>query len=442
MKLLCLGVDHRSAPTAVREALAFDGDRLAAGLDALAAAFPGVELTLLSTCNRVEVYAASVAPELLPGVDALADVIAELRAVESSTITPHLVAHHDEAVVTHLFRVASSLESLVLGEGQILGQVREAYRAADARKVVGPVLHAVFSRAIKVGKLVREQTGMDRGKLSVASVAVDVAREVFDTFSDKTVLVIGAGKMGELTLQHLSTLKPGRILITNRSLERAEAAAARFGGAAIPFDRLGQALIDADVVLSTTAAAEPIVGVEDYRRVQRARRNRLSLILDIAVPRDFDPRVGDLEQVMLYNIDDLQAQVARNLQGRKKGVDPARVIIEREAAECLAALRHHRHAGTLLRQLGDYADTVRARELERYYAACPDLTDAQKAAAAHLAHRLQNQYLHHPRAALKTAAAEPAPDQPHPLLGAVRLLFGLGRGGDDDPRSPEVEAIP
>ena len=190
---------------------------------------------------------------------------------------------------------------------------------------------------------------MDQGKLSVASVAVDVAREVFDTFSDKTVLVIGAGKMGDLTLQHLKTLNPGRILVTNRSPDRAEAAAARWGGRAVPFDRLNQALIEADVVVSTTAADEPIVTYDQYVRVQRARRNRLALILDIAIPRDFDPRVGELDQVMLYNVDDLRAQAEENRRRAQKGVDPALAIIERETAACFAALRHQRHAGAVLR---------------------------------------------------------------------------------------------
>ncbi len=188
---------------------------------------------------------------------------------------------------------------------------------------------------------------MDQGKLSVASVAVDVAREVFDTFTDKVVLVIGVGKMGELTLQHLKTLRPGRIVVTNRSLERAEAAAARWGGRAVPFDRLNPALIEADLVISTTAADEPIITFDQYARVQRARRNRLALILDIAIPRDFDPRIGDLDQVMLFNVDDLRVQAEQNLRRRRKGIDPALTLIERETAACYAALRHQR-----LRQRG------------------------------------------------------------------------------------------
>ena len=424
MKLLALGVDHRSAPTAVREALAFDGPKNSKGLDELKVRYAGSEFVVLSTCNRVEVYSASDSVEALPDVESLSHWLAQFHELPKDAFAAHLVAHHDDAVVTHLFRVASSLESLVLGEGQILGQVRDAYQAAVTRGVVGPIFHELFQNAIRVGKLVRAQTGLDQGKLSVASVAVDVAREVFDHFGDKTVLVIGAGKMADLTLQHLSTLKPGRILIANRNAERAQKAAERWNGLAVPFDTLNQALIEADVIVSTTAADEPIVTKEQYARVQRARRNRLSLILDIAVPRDFEPGVGELDRVMLYNVDDLQAQVQRNLTGRKKGIDPAKAIIDRETLACVANLRHNRKAGTLLRQLGDYADAVRLRELDKFHASCPDLTEAQRDAVAHLVHRLQNQFLHHPRSALKSASRANG-ETPHSLLNAMRHLFGL-----------------
>ncbi len=433
MKLLALGVDHRKAPAPIREALAFEGPRRDEGLDALTKAFPGGEFVVLSTCNRVEVYAAGTS-SAIPTTGALIDFLAHFHARPAEAFATHLVDHHDGRAVSHLFKVAASLESLVLGEGQILGQVRDAYKAASARKAVGPILHAVFPHALRVGKLVREQTGMDKGKLSVASVAVDVARDVFDTFVDKTVLVIGAGKMGDLTLQHLAALRPGSILVTNRNPERALAAASRWGGRAVPFERLEAALVEADVVVSTTAAERPIVDLATYARVQKARKNRLSLILDIAIPRDFDPKVGDLEQVMLYNVDDLRAQAEQNRQKRQKGVDPALAIIEREAHLCLANLRHRTHAGAVLRQLGDYADAARLREQESLFARNPEFTQAQRDAIAHTLQRLQNQFLHHPRAAVRTASEAEAAEHPHPLLHAVKSLFGLAEreGRDDD----------
>ena len=427
MKLLALGVDHRSAPASVREALAFDGAKLDAGLEALKQAFPGNEFVVLSTCNRVEVYAAG-GPDVIPETEALSEFLVEFHALPAEAFAGHLVSYHDEGVVGHLFRVAASLESLVLGEGQILGQVRRAYRTAGARHAVGPIFHRVFREALRIGKQVREETGMDQGKLSVASVAVDVAREVFDTFTDKVVLVIGAGKMGELTLQHLKTLRPGRIVVTNRSFERAEAAAARWGGRAVPFDRLNPALIEADLVISTTAADEPIVTREQYARVQRARRNRLALILDIAIPRDFDDAIGALDQVMLYNVDDLRAQAEQNLRRRRKGIDPALTIIEHETAACYAALRHQSSASAVLRQLGDNAAAIRRHELDALFASRPGLSDADREAIAHMVYRVQNQMLHRPRAALRSAASEPIHEHHHSLLNAVRHLFGLADG--------------
>ncbi len=424
MKLLALGVDHRSAPAFAREALAFDGPQYAVGIDILAQAFPGTELVVLSTCNRVELYVAG-SSEQVPDTDTLTNTLVELHGVKSELFSKHLVSYHDEMVIGHLFRVAASLESLVLGEGQILGQVRDAYLAAVERNTVGPIFHTVFQTALRVGKLVRQRTGMDQGKLSIASVAVDLAREVFDSFANKTVLVIGAGKMGELTLQHLKGLNPGEILITNRDADRAVAAAARWNARAVPFERLGQALIDADLIISTTAAAEPIVTLEQYVRVQRARRNRLSLILDIAIPRDFDPRIGDLDQVTLYHVDDLRAQAEQNRVERQKGINPALVIIERETTSCYAQLRHQRDAGLLLQQLGNHADKIRQRELSALFSTRPDLTEADRKAIAHMAVRLQNQFLHHPRVAVRSAVTQPQLDHPHRVLDFIRHIFGL-----------------
>ncbi len=427
MRLVAVGVDFRSAPASVREALAFDGDKGPGGLQALKVAFPGCEFVVLSTCNRVEIYAAGDLA-CVPEVEALTGFLSAFHGVPDETFAGHLVSYHDEGSIGHLFRVAASLESLVLGEGQILGQVREAYREAKKHHSAGPILHKVFENAIRVGKKVREETGMDQGKLSVASVAVDVAKGVFDTFTDKTVLVIGVGKMGDLTLRHLKTLNPGKILVTNRSPERAQAAAERWGGEAVPFERLNLALIEADLVVCTTAADEPILTYDQYVRVQRARRNRLSLILDIAIPRDVEPKVGDIDRVMLYNVDDLRAQADENRKHRKRGVDPALAIIEKETEVCHAALRHQRYAGAVLKQLGENVDAIRRREVLALYDACPDLSEPQKAAVAHMAQRLQNQFLHQPRAALRSAAAGSAHEHPNSLLNAVRHLFGLAEG--------------
>jgi glutamyl-tRNA reductase len=430
VKLLTLGVDHHSAPQEVREAIAFDGQRRLEGLLELKARFPGVEFALLSTCNRVELYAAGD-PATIPQVGNLTQFLAEFHGIHPDQFATHLVDYHDEEAIEHLFRVASSIESLVVGEGQIQGQVREAYEVAREAGAVGPILHEVFQQSARVGKRVREATGMDRGRLSIASVAVDVARRVFDRFDDKAVLVIGAGKMAELTLRHLAPLRPGRILVTNRSPERAREAALAWGGQAVPFEDLNRALIEADLVVSTTASAEPIVSFDQYARILRARRYRHSLILDIAVPRDFDPRINDLETVNLYSVDDLQAQADANREGRLRAVETASAIVREETDACADAIRHRHLAGSILRQLGDYSDAVRTRELDRLFASRPNLDDDDRKAIAQTLHRFQNQLLHHPRTALRSATGS-ADHAGRSLIDAVRHLFGLGTGNDDD----------
>jgi glutamyl-tRNA reductase len=363
VNVLALGVDHHSAPTVVREALAFEGERHRRGLDALRHSAPDAEFVLLSTCNRVELYAADEAGP--PDRDALAGFLGRFHGLPAVMVDGHLVARRDEAAVAHLFRVAAGLESMVVGEGQILGQVRDAYRLAADRKAVGPILHHVFQGALRAGKRVRAETGLGEGRCSAASVAVQVARAVFERFEDKAVLVIGAGATGELTLRHLAALRPGALLVTNRDPERARAVATRWGGRVIPFDRLDDALSEADIVLSATSSPEPIVTADRYARVQRGRGNRLAVILDLAVPRDFDPGVGALERVTLYDVDDLRAQAERNLQGRRARIDGARLIIERESAACLPALYHRRRAGAMFRQIGQYADAALRREPDR-----------------------------------------------------------------------------
>ena len=434
MSLMVLGVDHRSAPAPIRESLAFAGECHGRGLGALRASFPDTEFVLLSTCNRVEVYAA--AESATPGFDELSSALARFHGVPAESVARHLVVHRDEAAIGHLFRVAAGLESLVPGEGQILGQVRDAYKAAAGRGTIGPILHTAFQRALRAAKRARDETGLGRGKTSVASIAVDVARDVFDRFDDKTVLVIGAGKMGELALRHLRALRPGAILVANRDVERARGIVDGGIGRIVPFDRLEDALTEADIVISTTAAPEPIMSLDRFGGIQRARRNRPLLIVDIAVPRDFDPRIGELEPVMLYDLDNLRGQVERNLADRRERLEKARALVEREAAACHAALRHRRDAGALLRQLADRAEATIRRELDRLFLARPDLTDPQRAAVARAMSRSLNQVLHHPRSALRAAVDAGDSADPHHLLDAARRVFGLVDAPPANPVDP------
>lgn len=432
MRLVSVGLDHSKAPAALREAIAFRSDQIPEALTQLRQKFPGHEFVILSTCNRVEIYAATDRDRLSPGMNCLEshdliNTIAAYHSVDSKELARHVSVFHDDGVVGHLFRVSSSVESVVLGEGQILGQVREAYLASTSAQSVGWILHSVFQHALRVGKKVRETTGLGVGKLSVASVAVDLARDVFDHFNDKTVLVIGAGKMADLALTHLIGLKPGRVIVVNRSLQRAIALADQFGGEARDYDQLNQSLIDADLVVSTTSSSEPIVSLETYSRIQRSRRYRLALILDIAIPRDFDERIGQLDQVMLYNVDDLKDQVERNLAQRRGGLSAANRVIETEIATCMSALRHQKHASNVIRDLGIHADSIRQKEVESLFQRRPNLSDEDRKAIERMAFRLQNQILHEPRAALRNNARQVS-DKTFSLPAAVGHLFALGIG--------------
>ena len=278
MNLLAVGCSHRTTPVAVRERLAFRDDQLPRALEVLTTRLD-CEAVILSTCNRVELYVGRVldhptrAAAPLDGETVVA-FLAEFHGVPLEEIRPHLYVRQQADAVRHLFRVAASLDSLIVGEGQIAGQVKKAYELGQKCDAPGPMLHALFPHARRVAKRVRTETGIARGHVSVSSAAVDYVRQVFDHFGDKTILVIGAGKMGELTLRHLRRLEPKCILVANRSPEKAQAVARGCGGEAVPWDRLDEMLARADIVLSTTGAPEPVVTLERYRRIAARAHGR------------------------------------------------------------------------------------------------------------------------------------------------------------------------
>jgi glutamyl-tRNA reductase len=315
MNLLLVGASFQSTPIELRERLAFDGPKLPAALAEINGRY-GFEVVIVSTCNRVEIYTARSGAHVPPDVDLIAEFLAEFHGVPLQNLRAHLYDRTNEGAVKHLFRVAASLDSLIVGEGQIAGQVKRAYEAAQEQATAGPVLHPLFQHAHTVAKRVHTETGITRGHVSVSSVAVDYVRQVFDHFNDKTILVIGAGKMGELTLKHLRALKPRRILVTNRSPDKAETVAQGCGGQAVPWDMLDDALVDTDIVLSTTGAAEPIMTRRRFEDVLARRTLGTVVILDIAVPRDFDPRIHDGDRACLFNIDDLQRIREQTLRDR------------------------------------------------------------------------------------------------------------------------------
>ncbi|HEY8503515.1 MAG TPA: glutamyl-tRNA reductase, partial [Gemmataceae bacterium] len=365
MNLSAVGCSFRTAPVEVRERLASDEPRLERALAELSARY-GCEAVLLGTCNRVELYLAR--GDDAPAFDAelVAEFLGECQQVPTASVLPHLYERRGPEAVRHLFRVASSLDSLVVGEAQIAGQVKRAFEFALSQGTTGSLLNALFLHAIRTSKRVRTETGIARGHVSVSSVAVDYVREVFDRFDDKTVLVVGAGKMGRLTLKHLRGLGPRRIRVTNRSPEKAQALAAACGGEAVPWEKLDDALAAADIVLSTTGSAEPVVTKERYRGVLARRGGGAQVILDIAVPRDFDPEIHDGDRTCLFNIDDLTRIREQTLAARQRHVAPAEAIVEQEARKFVEDWSRRRN-GPVIARLTQEFDAKRRAVLEQLF---------------------------------------------------------------------------
>ncbi len=395
MNLRLVGCDFRTAAVGVREKLAFDPPAAAAALAELTAG-PADEAVLLSTCNRVELL--SVGPDF----DA-AGFLAARRGLDPAAVAPLLYTHADAAAVNHLLRVAGSLNSLVVGEGQIAGQVKQAFEQAKAVGATGPLLNALLPHALRAAKRVRTETGIAHGHVSVSSVAVDYVRQVFDHFGDKTVLVIGAGKMARLTLTHLKALAPKEIVVTNRSPAKAAEVAAGCGGRAVPWEQLDDALARADIALSTTGAPEPVMPASRFAARVAPRRAGTLVVLDIAVPRDFDPLIHDGDRVCLFNIDDLQRVREQTLRRRQRHVAAAEAIVEAEVRRFVEDWGR-RKSGPVIGQLTAEVDKLRAEVVGPLLGKLNGSLTAEEKKQIELAFRLfQNRLLHGPIAALQEA---------------------------------------
>jgi glutamyl-tRNA reductase len=422
MMLVVVGCNFRDTPLELRERLAFDGDKLPRALLDLSARY-GCEAVLLSTCNRVELYVGRPEDEHGPDAELIAEFIAEFHQLPLGQIRSHLHVQSSSAAVVHLFRVAASLDSMIIGEGQIAGQVRQAYETANSKETAGPLMHALFQHAFTVARRVRTETGIARGRVSVSSVAVDYVRKVFERFDDKTILVIGAGKMGELTLRHLRELQPQRILITNRSAKKAATMARGCGGTPVPWEQLDDALAAADIILSTTGAPEPIVTRKRFKQVLKRRSTGPKVIIDIAVPRDFDPRIHDGDRTFLFNIDDLKGIREQTLRERQEHVGPAEAIVDQEANQ-FARDWKRRRVGPIIRQLTDDFEHKKKEILQELFGHLNGrMTDEDRQFIEKAFSRLQNKILHGPISALSSETHQEASG--HSLMDALRKLFRL-----------------
>ncbi len=444
MRVMMLGINHRTAPLALREKLAIGEAALPGTLARLTSAFPEAECVVLSTCNRTELYVARPVHSP-PSGDDLRRFLASHCAMDEAALGGAMLLREQDQAVGHLFHVAAGLDSMILGETQVLGQVRRAYEAAATAGTAGRVLHQVFQQAIASAKRLHATTGISAGRQSVGSVGVEFIRQVFETLEDKTVLCIGAGEVGKVVLQHALRLHPGKVLLVNRTAERAVELAERLRleasrGGARPWEALPDLLIEADVVLACTGATEPIVTAKQLKPWLRKRRGRPLFMLDAALPRDLDPAIGGLSNVYLYNLDDLRPVIERTLEGRRDEIDRCRAQVRGAAAACMNAVQHQ-DIGRLIRalrqRLHNFGDAERRRTARKLGEVVdPHLVGEVEALLDEHTRRLINKVLHLPLSQLDH-------HDPEAPLGfyaaALRRLFDLD---DMEPDDGETDAPP
>ena len=422
MTLAFVGGTHRTVPLALRERLAFSAEQAAEALGRFRDRFPGREVVLLSTCNRVELYAAGEEAAVPPPAEQLVSFLAECRGIDASVLAPVLARESDEAVVRHLFSVASGLDSMVLGEPQIVAQVKQAWALAQRQETTGPLTGGMFQAALRTAKRVASETALGRERLSIPSVAVaDFARGVFERFDDKRVLVIGAGKMAHETLRYLREAGAHDIVVVNRTAERADRLAAGLGGRPGRFADLIAELAAADLVVSTTGASAPVVTADIFTRAEIAREGRPLVVLDLAVPRDFDPAIGARPGVWLYSIDDLGAACEANRRSRQGEMPAALAIVDEEARRFMGDL-HHRSTAPVIEQLrAGWSETGDA-ELDRLFRRLPELDETARVEIRKAFERYAAKLLHSPLTSLRN---ESRSGPPHGLLDALKRLFDL-----------------
>lgn len=423
MHIVILGVDHTTAPIVVRERLACSARQVPHVLTAAQSVTQ--ESVLLSTCNRIELYA--VCSELTSAREMLQALLSETRQVAQEEIAAYSYYYEDEEAVSHLLGVACGLYSLVPGEPQIQGQVADALEIAQGGGYAGPILSALFRSALVAGKRARNETGISRNAASVSHVAVQLARHLFPQFAEASVLLIGSGQMSELAARNLRDNGAQRLVIINRTREHAVQIAQLLGATHRAFTELSDALIDADIAISSTTSTRALITYEMMQRVMERRQGRSLLLIDIALPRDVEPSVATLAGVHLYNVDDLQSEVEKGIQLRLQEVEHVQRIIEEEARAFQRWLSSLSVTGTIT-DLRHYADLLRQQELERVMRhLASSLSEREAAAIQELTTRFMNKLLHTPMLRLKDAAAA---GRGHVYAEALRYLFDLEEQND------------
>ena len=426
MNIIVVGLSHKTASVDIREKVAFAPTQMDKPLRALVGLEDISEAVIVSTCNRVEIYA--VTRDIAGGMARIKRFLAEFHNLPLDTLESHLYGLHSEEAIRHVFRVASSLDSMVVGEPQILGQIKTAYGYAAEFKSSGIILNRFLHKAFSVAKRVRTETKIASSAVSVSFAAVELAKKIFGDLSDKTVMLVGAGEMCELAAKHFLNNGARGVMVTNRTFERAERLADELEGRAIRFEDMFAYLHQADIILSSTGAPHTIIGPKDVEEVIRRRRMKPMFFIDIAVPRDIDPRVNDVENVYLYTVDDLQEVVAANLQQRSEEAKKAEEIVEQEIGQFYKWLSSLGITPTIV-ALRNRFDEIRRAELEKTLATWKDLPpDGQKRLEA-LTNAIMNKLLHPPTSLLKKSGQGGRTDL---YVDALRALFDLQIGIDEE----------
>jgi glutamyl-tRNA reductase len=433
MNFFVLGVNHKTAPVEVRERFAISESRLPEALGKLTA-MPGIEEGMIvSTCNRVEIFARSQ-----NGQCDLQKFVRDYFGFKPGEYEPYIFEHKELEAVKHVFRVASSLDSMVVGESQILGQVKEAYATARALGTVNSQLDQLLTRAFAVAKKVRSETTIATSSVSIASVAVELAEKIFGSLTGKSVYLVGAGKMCELAARHLIAHGAKKIYVGNRTYDRAVALAEKFDGEAIPFERLYDTAPWADIIISSTGAPHAIFRKEHGEKFLQARKNRPMFFIDIAVPRDIDPGLNDLDGIFVYNIDDLQQVVSSHIGDRRKEAVRAELMVDEEVHKFEQRLMTADVVPTIV-SLQQHLENLRQAELDRVRGRLGTLSPEQEMAVESLTRGIINKIMHTPITTLKSAARDP---ESTTVVDVVRKLFNLRAEAPPEPESVPAVAAP
>ena len=426
MHIVIVGLSHKTAPVEIREKLAFAPTAMERPLRQMLELATITEGLIVSTCNRVELCAVTKEPDA--AIAELRRFLAEYHEISPEEINENLFDYQGEEAIRHLFRVSSSLDSMVLGEPQILGQIKTAYGYAAEFKTAGLILNRFLHKAFSVAKRVRTETAIASNAVSVSFAAVELARKIFDRLDNKGVMIIGAGEMCELAARHFVSNGISKVLVTNRTFERAEKLAAEFDGKAVPFDSFVDHLAEVDIVMTSTGAPNFILGKRQMEEVLKRRKNRPMFLIDIAVPRDIDPKVNDISNTYLYDVDDLQGVVQANLKERQKEAGKAEAIVEQEIGQFHQWLGNLEVKPTVI-ALRRKFEEIRQQELEKTLGNLKDLTGKQRKSIEAMAGAIINKILHKPTAVLKNSQNDTSGED---YVDAVRTLFDLPAPADDD----------